>query len=97
VFFTETLPYLPPGLIYGLHDIFIPDDYPDEWNDRFYAEQYLLMCYLLGGSAGDALHLPVHHVATTPALGGELAPHWPMATPLDPAGLLGGGFWMVKA
>ena len=42
VFFTEILPNLPKGLIYGLHDIFLPWDYPDEWRERFYNEQYLL-------------------------------------------------------
>ncbi len=35
--------------MYGIHDIFLPNDYPTEWNNRFYSEQYLLMMYLLGG------------------------------------------------
>ncbi len=50
VFFTEILQNLPKGLIYGLHDVFLPWDYPDEWKDRFYNEQYLLSAYLLGGA-----------------------------------------------
>jgi hypothetical protein len=28
VFFTEILPMLPGGVVYGLHDIFLPNDYP---------------------------------------------------------------------
>jgi hypothetical protein len=58
VFFTEILPNLPAGMIYGLHDILLPWDYPDEWRDRFYNEQYLLSAYLLGGAGGDEIILP---------------------------------------
>lgn len=58
VFFTEILPNLPSGMIYGLHDILLPWDYPDEWKDRFYSEQYLLAAYLLGGADGDEIILP---------------------------------------
>jgi hypothetical protein len=58
VFFTEILPDLPSGMIYGLHDIFLPQDYPDEWKDRYYNEQYLLAAYLLGGANGDEIVLP---------------------------------------
>jgi hypothetical protein len=35
--------------VWGLHDIFLPYDYPQEWVNRFYNEQYLLTSYLLGG------------------------------------------------
>ncbi|CUR60008.1 conserved hypothetical protein [metagenome] len=92
VFFTESLPYLRPGVIYGLHDTFIPHDYPADWNDRFYAEQYLLMCYLAGGAAGDEVLLGTHHVATSPHLLQELAPFLPPTR----SALDGGGFWMTR-
>ena len=42
-----------------MHDIFLPWDYPEEWRDRFYNEQYLLLSYLLGGADGDEIILPV--------------------------------------
>jgi len=60
VFFTEVLPALPSGLVWGIHDIFLPDDYPQVWNDekRFYNEQYLLFTYLLGGAGRDHPLLP---------------------------------------
>ena len=67
VFFTEILPELAPGVVYGLHDIFLPYDYPESWTNRFYNEQYLLMSYLLGGGDGDAIVLPAHHVSRDPA------------------------------
>lgn len=92
VFFTETLPYLRPGVIYGLHDTFIPHDYPDEWSDRFYAEQYLLMAYLAGGAGGDEVLLGTHHVATSPHLLDVIRP----ALPRIEAPLLGGGFWLTR-
>lgn len=58
VFFTEMLPGLPSGVTYGVHDIFLPYDYPEDWLDRFYNEQYLLAAYLLGGAAGDRIEFP---------------------------------------
>ena len=92
VFFTETLPYLRSGVIYGVHDTFIPHDYPPEWNDRFYAEQYLLMCYLAGGAGGDEILLGAHHVASSPHLLEHLLPSLP---PTDTP-LVGGGFWLTR-
>ena len=93
VFFTETLPYLRPGVVYGVHDIFVPHDYPEEWNDRFYAEQYLLMSYLAGGAGGDEVLLGTHHLASSPHLLEHLLPSLPrIDTPL-----VGGGFWLRRA
>lgn len=97
VFFTETLPYLDPGVVYGLHDIVIPADYPPEWNDRFYAEQYRLMTCLLGGAMGDRIRLPGHHVAGQPDLAGILAPEWPLPEPFGVRPLLGRAFWTQRA
>lgn len=71
VFFTEVLPILPPGMLYAIHDIFLPDDYPEEWNDpqrRFYNEQYLLASYLLGGAMRDTVHFPCYYSSQVPAL-----------------------------
>ncbi len=62
VCFTEIIPGLAPGVIYGVHDIFLPWDYPAEWENRFYNEQYLLAMYLLGGADGDEVLLPGHYI-----------------------------------
>lgn len=59
VFFTEILPTLRAGITIGIHDIYLPFDYPNEWADRFYNEQYLLCCYLLGGMKGLEIELPL--------------------------------------
>ena len=50
VFFTEILPKLSGGTMVGLHDIFLPHDYPADWLGRYYSEQYLLASWLLGGT-----------------------------------------------
>lgn len=58
VFFSEILPSLPAGCIWGLHDIELPYDYPSNIADRYYNEQYLLLTYLLGGGGNDTILLP---------------------------------------
>jgi hypothetical protein len=57
VFFTEILPALPAGVIWGVHDIFLPYDYIPDWHKRYYNEQYLLASYLLGGARRDEILL----------------------------------------
>ena len=47
VFFLEVIPLLKPGVIVGIHDIFLPFDYHLKWKNKHYNEQYLLACYLL--------------------------------------------------
>jgi hypothetical protein len=93
VFFAEVMPVLPSGVIYGVHDIFLPRDYPPEWNQRFYSEQYLLMTYLLGGNGGDHVLLPVHWAATQPRLHGLLSALWKRADLFHEAWTGGGAYW----
>ena len=92
VFFTEVLPLLPAGVAVGLHDIYLPFDYPEEWVPRYYNEQYLLACYLLGGNALEVL-LPLHFVLKHPACAAAVGR---IATAL-PRGIAVGGtsFWLL--
>jgi hypothetical protein len=94
VFFTEVLPTLRPGTVWGLHDIFLPQDYPEEWRDRFYNEQYLLLMYLLGGANNDEIILPVAWVALQPKLHGILTPLWSCEGLFRGLRTAGGSFWM---
>ena len=48
--FLEVLPRLKTGTLVHFHDILLPYDYPPQWADRWYSEQYLLACQLLGGA-----------------------------------------------
>lgn len=43
----DILPRLKPGVLIGVHDIFLPFDYMPSWAGRAYNEQYLLGSYLL--------------------------------------------------
>jgi hypothetical protein len=95
VFFTEVLPTLRPGCLYGIHDIFLPFDYPADWVERHYNEQYLLMAYLMGGAGGDTIFMPVHFVQRTAALSEILAPIFGLSA-LAGALPLGGAFWLKK-
>ena len=95
VFFTEVLPSLPPGLVYGMHDIFLPKDYPTEWRERFYSEQYLLLCYLAGGADGDRIVAPLSYLATETDVLAPLQPTFDHhAIPVEQR--FGSAFWMQR-
>ncbi|WP_322418368.1 class I SAM-dependent methyltransferase [Mesorhizobium huakuii] len=95
VFFTEILPTLKSGCHYGIHDIFLPLDYPEEWLGRFYNEQYLLQMYLLGGAGGDEIILPMAHIRQQAELLAILDPITKGPSIKD-AMAVGGAFWMRR-
>lgn len=64
VFFCEILPALAGGVTVGIHDIFLPQDYPEDWIGRYYSEQYLLACYLLAETRRFDVVLPVCFAAS---------------------------------
>ncbi len=43
----DVLPRLPSGVLVGIHDICLPFDYPEEWRERGYNEQYMLAAFML--------------------------------------------------
>jgi len=92
-FFLDVLPLLKAGVVLGMHDIFLPDDYPPGWESRLYNEQYMLAAWLLGGGAAEVI-FPAHYVATEPQFAADVANVFD-----DPrlAGVsrTGGIFWMV--
>lgn len=95
VFYTEFLPVLPDGVTYGVHDIFLPHDYPEDWHKRWYNEQYLLASYLLAGAGGDAVVFPCAYVAGDAELRSGLDGvfHLPALAGSRPGG---GAFWMLS-
>lgn len=94
VCFTEIIPGLAPGVIYGLHDIFLPGDYPADWETRFYNEQYLLAMYLLGGADGDEVLLPGHYIFQDPAFAHLRNRLFLGSRHID---WLTSSFWMIRA
>lgn len=76
VVFLDVLPRLAPGVLVHLHDIFLPYDYPPEWRDRYYSEQYMLAAMLLGQSARFRVALPNAFISHDQELSAVLAPLW---------------------
>jgi len=76
VFFVDLLPELPAGVLVGVHDVYLPDDYPEEIADRHYSEQYLLAAYVLAEPAWLRPVLPAAYVSGRPELAGQLDSLW---------------------
>jgi hypothetical protein len=91
VFFMDVLPRLKPGVWVHVHDVFLPWDYPPEWTDRHYAEEYMLACWILAGSPRIQIELANYFVAHHPALMACLNPIYSLLPGLQDHG---GSFWM---
>jgi hypothetical protein len=76
--YLDILPRLKSGVLIHIHDIFLPYDYPPEWSDRFYNEQYLLACTLLTRQPSYQIHLAntfITHDPDLQALAAQLFDH----------------------
>ena len=94
-FFLDVLPDLPAGVLVGIHDIHLPDDYRPEHANSYYSEQYLLAAYLLAECDWITPVLPCWYVSHHPSLGDLAASMFaadriPLA---DPHGVI---FWLEK-
>jgi predicted O-methyltransferase YrrM len=76
VVFLDIIPKLHAGVLVHFHDIFLPADYPPEWNDRYYSEQYLLACHLLAQTKCFEILLPNNFVSADPELSSIVAGFW---------------------
>jgi len=91
-FFLEIMPSLPPGVIVELHDITLPYDYPPEWKERYYNEQYLLAVLLLANPDSVEILSPNAFISSDAELSGILADLW-AAPELAGVHRHGGSFW----
>jgi len=92
VTFLDVIPRLRSGVIVHIHDIFLPWDYPLQWVERYYSEQYLLACWLLAGQRLQ-VELPNMFISHDRELSSLLEPIWPhVASPQRD----GGSFWFTK-
>lgn len=48
--FNRILPVLKPGVLVHVHDVVLPDPYPEDWGWRGYTEQNALSGWLFGGA-----------------------------------------------
>jgi hypothetical protein len=80
-------------VLFGIHDVVLPDDYPDRDAARHWTEQYVLGAYLLGGASGAEVVFPSWYVSRHPALAPALDPLWARLPPVERHG---GAFWMLS-
>ena len=76
VVFLDILPRLKKGVIVQIHDIFLPLDYPPQWIERHYSEQYLLAALLLADGPKFDVLLPNVFVSQDEQLSKEIQPLW---------------------
>jgi Methyltransferase domain len=88
----RVLPALPAGVLVQIHDVFLPDDYPAEWDWRGYNEQLAVLQMVLG-SDWDVVFAS-HYVATrmAPAVAASAVGR----LPLEP-GTFESSLWLRKA
>jgi predicted O-methyltransferase YrrM len=93
VFFLEVLPRLAAGVLVGVHDVFLPYDYPAEFADRYYSEQYLLAAHLLAGNPALEPVLPTYYATRHPELRAVTGGVWsdPRLEAVEPGGH---AFWV---
>ncbi len=76
VVFLDILPRLKAGVLVEFHDIALPFDYPPEWIDRYYSEQYLLAAYLLAEGQKFDIILPNAFISLDSHLNQIMNPVW---------------------
>jgi hypothetical protein len=91
VFFLDILPQLPDGILVGIHDITLPDDYVQGNAGRYWSEQYVLAAFLLGGHTRTRVAFPAWFVSQDPELGQELDRLWDRLPPVERHG---DSFWL---
>jgi Methyltransferase domain len=75
-FFLDVLPRLKSDVYIEIHDIMLPYDYPANWIERYYSEQYLLAAYLLArGNLFDVI-LPNNFISNDKELHNILSSIW---------------------
>jgi hypothetical protein len=74
-FFLRILPVVAPGVLVHVHDISLPDEYPEHFDSRYYNEQYVLAGFLLYNSEWIPA-LPVHYLYTQGLLPSDGGSFW---------------------
>jgi len=93
VTFLDVLPRLKKGVLVEIHDICLPYDYPAEWIERYYSEQYGLACYLLAGGQKIEIVLPNKFIIYDQELSNSLDAVW-NTDKLRPVQKNGCSFWI---
>jgi hypothetical protein len=94
VFFLDVLPNLAPGVLVAIDDVFLPWDYPPEWVDRWYGEQYLLASMLLYGADDWRIRFPAWFLTQDSEEKQQFGSLWEYIRPSR--GEFAMSFWMEK-
>jgi hypothetical protein len=92
VFFLDILPNLKTGVVIHVHDIFLPWDYPIEWDKKMYSEQYVLAAMLLCDERPFKILLPNFFACMDSQLKSSVA----QLTSRIPCKPQGWSFWLEK-
>jgi predicted O-methyltransferase YrrM len=92
-FFMDVLPYLAPGVLVHIHDVYLPYDYPQNMCDRYYSEQYALAAFVLANPTKYKTIMPNFFVSEDAQLNQILKPVWdhPMMANVERHG---GSYWL---
>jgi hypothetical protein len=93
VVFLDILPYLKSGVIVHFHDIYLPDDYPIEWKEWYFSEQYVLAAAILAQGTKYEILLPNHYMDINNDLQKILNPLWEHSN-MHGVKKAGSSFWM---
>jgi len=74
--FLDVFPRLRSGVLIEIHDVMLPFDYPENWTERGYSEQYLLAAYLLAERSRFEVVLPNTFISSDEQLKDILSPLW---------------------
>jgi hypothetical protein len=92
-FFLDILPNLKRGVIIGLHDIYLPYDYPPEPENYYYAEQYLLASWLLAQDDKLEIIFPTYYICQNNNFKKILRSDW-HELKIKKIPFHGGSFWL---
>lgn len=91
--FLDVFPRLKPGVLVEIHDVTLPYDYPSDWVERYYSEQYLLAAYLLAKGTRFEILLPNYFISFDQELRNLASTLWQQAQ-LKNVKTHGCSFWM---
>ena len=95
-FYLDVIPSLAPGVIVGVHDIYVPWDYPPEWEKTYCNELQVVATYLIGAGRSLEYLFPSFYISDIDAeLRAILDPIWRLPALSEPFTNLRGcsAFW----
>lgn len=99
-FFLDIIPSLPAGVIVCVHDIYLPWDYPPQWENSYCNELQVVAAYLVGAGSSVEYLFPSFYINDIDKdLRAVLDPVWRLPALAPPLPTLhdAGAFWWRRA